>query len=62
MLFEGPYERATGGWFGYADYDVTADGQRFLMIRSEEEPAPTRIRVVLDWAEELTKKVPPRAH
>ena len=42
MLFEGRYDLA-GGWFGYANYDVTPDGQRFLMIRSEEEPAPTRI-------------------
>ena len=59
MLFEGRYEGADG-WFGYANYDVTADGQRFLMIRSEEEPAPTRIRVVLNWAEELKAKVPSR--
>jgi hypothetical protein len=58
VLFEGRYEGATG-WFGYADYDVTADGQRFLMIRSDEEPAPTRIQVVLNWAEELKAKVPP---
>jgi Tol biopolymer transport system component len=58
ILFEGHYERATG-WNGYANYDVTPDGQRFLMIRSEDEPAPTRIHVVLDWAEELKKKVPP---
>jgi hypothetical protein len=57
MLFEGRYEGAVG-WFGYANYDVSADGQRFLMIRSEEEPAPTRIHVVLNWAEELKAKVP----
>jgi serine/threonine-protein kinase len=50
MLFEGR------NWSG--GYDVTADGQRFLMIRSEEEPAPTRIHVVLDWAEELKAKAP----
>jgi hypothetical protein len=31
------------------------------MIRSEEEPAPTRIHVVLDWAEELKRKVPSAA-
>lgn len=55
MLFEGRYEGAVG-WFGYANYDVTADGQRFLMIRGEEEPAPTRIHVVLNWAEELKAK------
>jgi hypothetical protein len=58
ILFEGRYER-NAGWYGYANYDVTPDGQRFLMIESEDEPAPTRIHVVLDWAEELKKKVPP---
>ena len=56
MLFEGRYEG--DGWLGYANYDVTPDGQRFLMIRKEEEPAPTRIRVVPNWAEELKAKVP----
>ncbi|MGH9389039.1 MAG: hypothetical protein ACRD1Z_05435, partial [Vicinamibacteria bacterium] len=57
ILFEGRFEGATG-WFGYANYDVTPDGQRFLMIRAEEESAPTRIHVVLNWAEELKEKVP----
>ncbi len=57
MLFEGRYEGPVRG-FGYANYDVTPDGQRFLMIRSEEESAPTRIHVVLNWAEELKAKVP----
>jgi serine/threonine-protein kinase len=54
-LFEGRY---AGGseWKGYANYDVTADGQSFLMIRSEEETAPTEIHVVLNWAEELRAK------
>ncbi len=56
MLFQGSYAGADG-WFGYAGYDVTSDGQRFLMIRTEEEPAPTRIRVVRNWAEELKAKV-----
>ncbi len=58
MLFEGRYEGATR-WFGYANYDVTPDGQRFFMIRNEEEPAPTRIRVVRNWAEQLKAKIPP---
>lgn len=57
MLFEGRYA-GDGGWFGYADYDVSPDAQRFLMIRVEEEPAPTRIRVVRNWAEELKAEGP----
>jgi hypothetical protein len=52
VLFEGRY---AGGieWYGYADYDVSPDGRRFLMIPIEDESAPTRVHVVLNWAEEL---------
>jgi dipeptidyl aminopeptidase/acylaminoacyl peptidase len=48
VLFEGPY----------LSYDVTRDG-RFLMVKpSEEELAPPAIRVVLNWSEELRRRVP----
>ncbi len=37
---------------GYArTFDVTADGQRFLMIRLGEDPTGNQINVTLDWAE-----------
>ena len=43
-------------------YDVTADGQRFLMVRegagSEGEAAPVSIVVVENWVEELKRLVP----
>jgi hypothetical protein len=40
-------------------YDVSPDGQRFLMIQPiEEEAPPTQINVVLNWAEELKRRVP----
>jgi hypothetical protein len=35
-----------------ASYDVTPDGQRFLMVR-EEAIYSTRIVVVVNWIEEL---------
>ncbi|MBI3698310.1 MAG: hypothetical protein HY238_26170, partial [Acidobacteria bacterium] len=39
-----------------ANYDVTADGQRFLMIQEGDQDAPaTEIRVVLNLAEELKR-------
>jgi len=43
------------------DYDVSLDGQRFLMLKPSEaaEAAPTQINVVLNWFEELKEKVPP---
>ena len=44
---------------GFHFYDVSPDGQRFLMIKqSEEAAAPTQINVVLNWFEELKQKVP----
>ena len=56
MLFEGPYVPSPRS---FADYDVSPDGQRFLMLkRSEEAQAPAEINVVLNWFEELKQKVP----
>ena len=43
----------------YADYDVTPDGQHFVMVKSEKEANPTQINVVLNWFEELKRRVPP---
>jgi serine/threonine-protein kinase len=42
-----------------APYDVTPDGRRFLMIQSDpQEPSATQINVVLNWFEELKRRVP----
>ncbi len=46
-LFDSKFDRG----FGVAGYDVTPDGQTFLMTRSEH-PAPTEIRVVIGWPAE----------
>jgi Tol biopolymer transport system component len=55
LLFEGLYVASS-------DYDVTADGQRFLMIKpvAQEGAAATQIHVVLNWFEELKRRVPTR--
>jgi serine/threonine protein kinase/Tol biopolymer transport system component len=57
MLFEGQYQPARAT-FPY--YDVSTDGQRFLMVKPTEQAqaAPTQINVVLNWFEELKQKVP----
>jgi Tol biopolymer transport system component len=57
MLFEGRYEPAP---ITSPNYDVSPDGQRFLMHkpRDSAEAAPTQINVVLNWFEELKQKVP----
>jgi Tol biopolymer transport system component len=58
MLFEGKYEPAP---VPGDNYDVSPDGQRFLMVKpvEQEQAAPTQINVVLNWFEELKQKVPP---
>ena len=41
------------------NYDVARDGQRFLMIKSEQEAAVTQLNVVLNWFAELQRRVRP---
>jgi eukaryotic-like serine/threonine-protein kinase len=57
MLFEGQY-KPTGTTM--PEYDVSPDGQHFLMLRPSErvQATPTQINVVLNWFEELNQKVP----
>jgi Tol biopolymer transport system component/predicted Ser/Thr protein kinase len=58
MLFEGEYFTSDWPLIGTA-YDVSPDGQRFLMVKSTEQAsAATQINVVLNWFEELKQKVP----
>jgi serine/threonine-protein kinase len=55
-LFEGQYY---AGPQGGRNYDVSPDGQRFLMIgNSEDASAQPTIVVVENWAEELKRLVP----
>ncbi len=46
------------GTYGTLSYDITADGQRFLMIERNLEMIPNELSVVLDWGGELRSKVP----
>jgi eukaryotic-like serine/threonine-protein kinase len=57
MLFEGRYDLAP---VPTVNYDVSPDGQRFLMLKPSESAvaAPTQINIVLNWFEELKQKVP----
>jgi eukaryotic-like serine/threonine-protein kinase len=57
MLFQGPYTPTTGT---FPFYDVSPDGQRFLMLKpAETAAAATQIVVVENWFEELKRLVPP---
>ncbi|MCZ6778708.1 MAG: protein kinase, partial [Acidobacteria bacterium] len=43
----------------FARYDISPDGQRFLMVeRTRAEAKPDRIHIVLNWFEELKRLVP----
>jgi hypothetical protein len=59
MLWEGNYSSGAGSSCGMpgvasSNYDVTADGQHFLMVRDADDSIVGKsIVVVLNWAEEL---------
>lgn len=55
VLFEGDYLASPFPATGVT-YDVSRDGQRFLMVK--EEPSATQINVVVNWFEELKRLVP----
>jgi hypothetical protein len=52
-----------GGGSPWRTYDVSSDGQEFLVIEQPEEaPAPNRIVVIPDFAEELVAKFREAGH
>jgi serine/threonine protein kinase len=58
VLFEGQYYTSDWPLISTA-YDVSADGQRFLMVkRTEQAASVTQINVVINWFEELKQKAP----
>jgi serine/threonine-protein kinase len=61
QLWEGDYSSGSGASCGMpgassSNYDVTADGQRFLMVRDDDRVGANQIVVILNWAEELKNK------
>jgi Tol biopolymer transport system component len=56
VLFEAPFV-TTGPIRGY---DVSPDGQRFIVIRGIDEPPKmiTEIKVIANWFEEIKRRVP----
>jgi hypothetical protein len=56
LLFEGNFEP---GDFGGLNFDVSPDGERFLMVQSPEATTPSGdFRVVLNWTSELERMLP----
>ena len=58
-LFDGPYYYGAPPHLG-VQYDISADGRRFLMIKPTLEAEPPSIIVVQNWSEELKRLVPTR--
>ncbi len=56
LLFEGRFVPTRRG---DAAYDISPDGQRFLMVKRVHESIPTQLNVVLNWFGELNRRVPP---
>ena len=56
-LFAGPYPD-NPGWTRPRSYDVSSDGERFLMTKLPADRPRPRINVVLNWFDELRGKVP----
>ncbi len=57
VLFEGQYVRHSSPP-GFQYYDISDDGQQFLMIKRGEGSQSGQINVVLNWFEELKRLVP----
>ena len=58
VLFAGQYLTVTPGLTGTA-FDISPDGQRFLMVKETERATTNaQINVVLNWSEELKRRVP----
>lgn len=55
LLFDRRYALGT---VTFPNYDVSPDGQRFVMVR--DESASGHLNVVLNWQEELKQRVPTR--
>jgi hypothetical protein len=54
FLFEGRYQKVGAR----ANYDVSLDGQGFVMIQvRERESAPAQLNVVTNWFEDLKRRV-----
>ncbi len=61
VLFEGKYEASrSDARRGHTNYDVSPDGQQFVMVRrtGESKRVAPQIHVILNWFEELERLVP----
>jgi len=53
VLFEGSYDASD-----VVNYDVSSDGQRFVMIKIDPRGDGRRLELVLNWFQEVTDRAP----
>jgi len=60
LLFEGSYkyDSRDAALSSVSNYDISPDGQRFVMVKETEVQEAKQIHVVLNWFEELKRLVP----
>jgi Tol biopolymer transport system component len=56
VLFSGAYVDVGGTDMTY--WDISPDGKRFLMMKKPAAEAPRKINIVVNWLEELKRRVP----
>ena len=56
-VFEGHYDRHPWTVPDLRNYDITPDGERFIMLRPADT-GPPLMNVVLNWHSELLERVP----
>jgi serine/threonine-protein kinase len=59
MVFEGKYKIETIALL--PSYDLAANGDRFVMMKSDGDATPTRLNLVVGWFEDLKRRVPSAA-
>jgi Tol biopolymer transport system component len=40
------------------EFDIAPDGKRFVMVKVNQPQPPTHINIVVNWFEELNRRVP----
>ena len=58
LLFEKSFHSTRARSVGTPNYDVSADGESFIMLAFGEDATPATFNVVLNWFDELEQLVP----
>ncbi len=58
VMFEKAFDRTRSRIVGSANYDVSADGESFIMLEFGQDKTPATFNVVLNWFDELERLVP----